>query len=350
VFISRAVLLFLLLCWISSWVRADRVGLSNGDRLTGEILKADKKLLTFKAELVGTVEIKWSDVKDVSSDKPIYVATSTNKTYSGTIANQDDSFLVTLATNRTVTVAKADVTALRSTAEQQAYEKAQHPGLLQGWSGGTTIGFGLTGGNSQTVNLNLAFDAARKGLRDKLSLYTTSVYAINNAPGAFPTTTANTIQGGIRYDYDLTNRLFAFGSADFMTDALQGLNLRSIFAGGLGYHAIKTETTTLDLLVGPNYTRENYTTLTRNFASLTLGEEFKHKFARTEVSQKAFFYPNLSNTGEYRAEFGFGTVTKINKWFGWQNSFSDVYVTNPPAGKKRNDVILTTGLNVAFAH
>jgi len=25
-----------------------------------------------------------------------------------------------------------------------------------------------------------------------------------------------------------------------------------------------------------------------------------------------------------------------------------VYVTNPPAGKKQNDVILTTGLNVSF--
>jgi putative salt-induced outer membrane protein len=350
VFISRAVLYFLLLCYVSAGARADHISLSNGDRLTGEILKSDKKLLILKTESLGTVEIRWSDIKDVSSDKSIYVATSSSQTYSGTIASEDDSFLVTLTNNQTVTVAKADVTALRSPAEQQAYEKAQHPSLLQGWTGGVTMGFGLTGGNSETNNLNLAFDAARKGLRDKLSLYTTSIYARNNAPGAFPKTTANTIQGGIRYDHDLTYRLFAFGSADFMADALQGLNLRSVFAGGLGYHVIKTEITTLDLLAGPNYTRENYTTLTRNFASLTLGDEFTHKFARTVVSQKAFFYPDLSNTGEYRTEFDLGTVTKINKWFGWQNSFSDIYVTNPPVGKKKNDIIFATGLNVAFAH
>lgn len=349
-FIWRAVLVFPLLCCTSVWVWADRVGLSNGDRLTGDIVKADKKLLTLKTEFVGTVEIKWAHIKEVSSDKPIYIATATDKTYSGPIASQDDSILVTLTNNETITVARSDVTALRSPAEQQAYEKAQHPGLLQGWAGGLTTGFGLTGGNSQTANLSLAFDAIRKTLRDKLSLDATAVYATNNAPGAFPSTTANTVQGGIRYDHDLTGRLFGFVSADFMTDALQSLNLRSIFGGGLGYHAIKTDATTLDLLAGPNYTRENYTSLTRNFASLTLGEEFMHKFARTVVSQKAFFYPNLSNTGEYRTEFGFGTVTKINKWFGWQNSFSDVYVTNPPAGKKRNDVILTTGLNVTFEH
>ena len=104
---------------------------------------------------------------------------------------------------------------------------------------------------------------------------------------------------------------------------------------------IKRDDTTLDLLAGPNYRRENYTTLTRNFVSLTLGEDCMHKFGRTVLSQKAYFFPDLSHRGEYRTKFDFGTVTKINKWLGWQNTFSDVYVTNPPSGKKGNDVILT---------
>jgi putative salt-induced outer membrane protein YdiY len=96
------------------------------------------------------------------------------------------------------------------------------------------VGFGLTAGNSQTESLGLAFNAERKGLRDKWSLYTTSVYSTNNAPGASPSTTANAIQGGIRYDHDLTSVVFYFGSADFMADALQGLNLRSVFAEAWG--------------------------------------------------------------------------------------------------------------------
>jgi hypothetical protein len=47
---------------------------------------------------------------------------------------------------------------------------------------------------------------------------------------------------------------------------------------------------------------------------------------------------------------GLGSVTKISKWLGWQNQFSDIYVTNPPTGTKNNDVIFTTGLNIAFNH
>jgi putative salt-induced outer membrane protein YdiY len=146
--------------------------------------------------------------------------------------------------------------------------------------------------------------------------------------------------------------MFAYVGADFQTDALQTLDLRSVFGGGLGWHAIKNDRTTLDLLGGLNYTREKYTALpSRSFAAVSVGEELSHKLgANTLLTEKLYFFPNLNDTGEYRATFNFGTVTKINKWLGWQNAFSDIYVTNPPAGSKQNDILLTTGLNFSFTH
>lgn len=48
--------------------------------------------------------------------------------------------------------------------------------------------------------------------------------------------------------------------------------------------------------------------------------------------------------------FNIGTVTKISNWLGWQNQFGDIYVSNPPIGTKKNDILLTTGLNIAFTH
>jgi hypothetical protein len=89
--------------------------------------------------------------------------------------------------------------------------------------------------------------------------------------------------------------------------------------------------------------------LSRNFAALILGEELMHKLGKTTVlNQQLSFFPDISHTGEFRGTFDLATVTKINKWLGWQNSYSDVYVTNPPIGKKQNDIILTTGLNISF--
>ena len=68
------------------------------------------------------------------------------------------------------------------------------------------------------------------------------------------------------------------------------------------------------------------------------------------LTQKLYFYPDLNDTSQYRGTFNFGTVTKISKWLGWQNQFSDIYVSNPPSTAKQNDLIFTTGLNISFTH
>lgn len=35
--------------------------------------------------------------------------------------------------------------------------------------------------------------------------------------------------------------------------------------------------------------------------------------------------------------FNVGTATKISQRRGWQNQFSDIYVSNPPTGAKKNE-------------
>jgi putative salt-induced outer membrane protein YdiY len=336
---------------------ADQVVLKNGDRLTGTITKSDDKTLLVKTEFAGDVTVQWPAVQEITSTQPLHVVLSNGTSVAGSVTTADGNLAVTTAASGTVNVARGDVTALRSDAEQTAYEKSLHPGLMQGWAGGANVGFALTGGNSQTKSLAIAFTADRKTITDDISMYANTVYATNNAPGANPSTTANSIQSGARYARNFTAKLFGYGSADFQTDALQNLNLRSVLGGGLGFHAIKTDRTTLDFLAGPNYTRENYTTLTNSFAAITLGEELSHKLgASTLLTEKFYFFPNLSDTGEYRTSFNLGSVTKLSKWLGWQNAFGDIYVTNPPvqpAGTpqlKKNDIILTTGLNLSFTH
>jgi len=331
---------------------ADQIVLNNGDRLTGTIEKSDDKTLLIKTEFAGEVTIQWPAIQQITSTQKLQVTLNDGKTLSGTVTTSDGNLTVATVEGGTVTEPKTSVNKVLGEAEQAAYEKSLRPGLLEGWQGGVNVGFGLTRGNSQTKNLALAFEADRKGWRDKLSLYTDSIYASNDAPGATPSTTANAVQGGIRYDHDLTPRIFAYVGADFQTDALQTLDLRSVFGGGLGWHVIKNDRTTLDLLGGVDYTREKYTTLpSRRFAAVSVGQELSHKLGmNTLLTEKLYFFPNLNDTGEYRATFNFGTVTKISKWLGWQNAFGDIYVTDPPAGAKQNDIRLTTGLNFSFTH
>jgi putative salt-induced outer membrane protein YdiY len=327
---------------------ADQVSMKNGDRLSGSIAKSDGKTLTLHTDYAGDLDVKWEAVQGIQSSGTMHLQLQNGNTLTGPVSSIDGKLEV-VTKSGAVAVTTAEVKSIRNETEEASYQKTLHAGILQDWKAGLNTGFALTRGNSQTKNLSLAFIGTRQTQRDKLGLYMNSVYAANDAPGAVPSTTANAIGGGARYDHDLDTKLFGFAAADFFSDALQGLNLRSVFGGGAGYHLIKNESTTLDLLGGLNYTRESYTTLSRNLAALTLGEELMHKAGKsTVINQRLYFFPNLSNAGDFRGTFDLATITKINKRFGWQNSFSDIYVTNPPLGKKQNDIILTTGLNISF--
>lgn len=354
--LSGKVALLALLALSSSVTFADQITLKNGDRLTGTIEKSDKKQLIIKTEFAGEVTVQWSAVQDIKSDQQLHVGLNDGQTVVGPVNTTDGKIQVSTKTTGNVEAPKENVVVMRSDAEQVAWERLRHPGLLQGWTGGVNVGFGLTAGNSETKNLALAFSGIRTGLHDKLTLYTTSVYATSAT--STPNVTANNNKGGARYDRDITNRLFPFVNTDFFTDALQDLNIRALGGGGLGVHVIKSDSTTLDVLGGVNYTHENYTQespltghLIHNFAAAMLGEALTHELGKaTVITQDAYFFPDFKSGGDYRATFDLGTVTKINKWLGWQNAFGDVYVTNPPTDKKRNDLVFTTGLNVSFTH
>jgi putative salt-induced outer membrane protein YdiY len=327
---------------------ADQVLLKNGDRLSGTIVRSDGKELSLTTSYAGDIDLKFEAIERIESRGDLYVEFANGRTARGPVTTSDGNIRVATSSGP-VESPLSSVKTLRSEAEQASYAKTVHAGPLEDWKGALNLGFALTRGNSQTKNLSLAFSAVRQTVRDKLSAYANTVYAANDAPGAFPSTTANTEGGGFRYDHDVTPRVFGFGAVDFFADALQGLNLRSVFGGGAGYHAIKSDRTTLDLLAGLNYTHESYTVLSRNLVALTLGEELMHKLAKsTTLNERAYFFPDLNSAGDYRATFDLGTITKMSRWLGWQNTFSDVYVTNPPPAKRNNDLIFTTGLNVSF--
>ena len=355
---------------VASAVYGDQITLKNGDRLTGTVVKGDGKTIVLHTDAAGDVTIQFAAIQEIKTDQELHVGLKGGKTAVGPVTTTDGKLEVATKTAGTVEAAKDDVTLIRNDAEQAAFEKSQHPGLLHGWTGGANVGFSVARGNSQTENLALAFNAVHASANDKLTLYTSSIDTKNDL--ASPSTVASLEQGGFRLDHNLNPKLFVFGAADFMSNALQFLDLRAVYGGGFGYHAIASDRTTLNFLGGVNYTHETYSNgaevpptppsttptgifasygVTHRFVALTLGEELNHKLGKsTVVTQNLYFYPNLQQTGEYRATFNLGTVTKLSKWLGWQNQFGDIYVSNPPIASKQNDVILTTGLNVTFTH
>ncbi len=338
---------------VTSILRADQVTLKNGDRLTGAFLSSDAKALSLKSEFAGTVNIDWSAIETISSTGPLYLTLKSGQVLVGRVETANGTFSVKTADAGTVATAKADVTSIRSKEAQETYETTQarleNPGLLDLWSGFVETGLSLSRGNADATTFNFGMNAARTTKRDKLSVSLTSLYTKNTSNGV-STLGADAVRGGVRYDLNLSPRTFAFGFTTEEYDKFQSLDLRAVFGGGFGVHVIKSASTTFDLFGGGSLNKEFYTNLTRSSGEALIGEELTYKVRKSTVlNERLSIYPNVSESGEYRVNFLGSAVTTINKWLGFHLTLSNIYVTNPPPGIKKNDSLLTTGIRLTFA-
>jgi len=342
---------------------ADTVVLKNGDHLTGTVTQIVGGKLTVHTGYAGDVVIAFDQVSSVKVEKPIVLSQETKKgkkvdirkTEITSIERNDKAFTVTTPSG-TVAVAAADLTTARTPAAQQAYENSLHPGWLHAWTGVANISFALARGNSDTTTIGTGVTLTRPTLNDKTALYFNEVYTHD---GLLDETTANLTTGGARYDHNLNPKLFAFGTGDFTSNALQDLNLRSVVGGGFGWHAIAKPNRQFDVLGGVVWTHESYSAVnsvtpptppeTNSFAALDLGQQFTEKFGKNTIfTEQAYIFPDLQDTSQYRFTLNSTLSTKIKSFLSWQTSVGDIYVTNPPSGTKDNDFILTTGLGFTF--
>jgi putative salt-induced outer membrane protein len=333
---------------------ADQVTMKNGDRLSGSIVKYDGKNLVLKSEFAGAVTIAWDAVTAVTSTAPLHVGLKDGQVVVGTVTTTNEKLEIATQNAGTVTAARETVQSIRSKDEQAAYEaeieRYRNPRLTDLWAGFVDFGFASAQGNSKTSSLNVGANASRATSRDKITVNFTSLYASNSTTGT-SLVTANAIRGGINYSLNLTPKLFAFGNLDMEFDEFQDLDLRFAPGGGFGYHALKTEKASFDLFGGAVLDREFFSTgLNRTSGEAQLGEEYVRKLsASSSFREKLVFFPNVTNTGNYRMNFDTSLVTSIRKWLAWQVTFSDRYLSNPVGDRKKNDVLFSTGFRLTFA-
>jgi len=356
--------------------RADSIVLKNGDRITGTVTQLVAGKLTLTTSYAGALTITWNDVTELKLDKPLLLPLEDRvggkKLEIMGIERTADGFSVTTSSGPEP-VASAKLPTLRTAVAQQAYEATLHPNWAHGWAGTANVSFAVSSGNSEVASVGTGMNFARPTRTDKTSLYYNTIYSHD---GILNATTADATNSGARYDHNLNKKIFAFTTLDFQVDALQHLNLRTVAGGGIGYHAIAVPRQQLDLLAGMVYTHESYsaftdttttsTTTTGNttttvtttstvpaeintFAALDLGEQFTRKLGKaSSFTEQAYVFPDLNDTSQFRFTVNSTLSTKINNFLSWQTTVSDIYVTNPPAGTRDNDLVLTTGLGVSF--
>jgi hypothetical protein len=330
------------------------VVLKNGDTITGAIVKKDGAKLTIKSEFLGEVSMPWTAVKSLKSDGDLTVVLPGGESVLGKVNTTGDKLEV-VTSGVTKSAPLADVNAVRNGAEQHSFERLQHPGLLELWTGSYDLGLALARGNAHTTTFTNAFNASRITRKDKVTVTFTEIYAnarLTTASGVMvSSTTASAVRGGWTYNRDITPLFFVSTINNYEHDRFQSLDLRFVAGGGFGVNAIKKEKASLSFIGGGDYERENFTNnLSRNSGEANFGDDFLYKFSSaTSITQSSRFFPNLTYTGEYRMNFDLTGVTVLKKWLAWHVSASDRFVSNPVFGLQRNDLLLSTGFRLTFA-
>jgi putative salt-induced outer membrane protein YdiY len=351
--VRRAVLISVCLSFGTVW--ADQIVLKDGDRITGDIIKKDKDTITIKSKNFGdAVSIKWEAIDTIKTDQPLNVVLPGDKTVKAKIETQNGRIQVDTP-GTPEAVPPSDIIALRNDAEQRTYERFIHPGLLDLWTVTGSVNIAGSKGNAETSTLITPISFARASNTSRTTAYFNSIRstATINGVGA---QTAKAIRGGWAYNRNLTKRVFLNGFNDYEYDKFQSLDLRVVLGGGLGYLVWNGENGKLGLVGGLAWNHEKFSPVapiapfSRDSAEAYWGDDFNYKLnSRTALVQSFRMFNNLSNSGEYRMNFDTGLATAITKWLNWNLALSDRYLSNPVPGRKKNDLLYSTGFGFTFA-
>jgi putative salt-induced outer membrane protein YdiY len=217
------------------------------------------------------------------------------------------------------------------------------------WRGSVGASVSSSSGNNEALSANLSADAVRQRAGDKLVANVLSLYSRSETNGV-EELTASRFLAKTRYDLDFSDLTYGFVGYDLEKDKLADLKWRHSPSIGAGLHVRKTETFTFDVFAGFSHSREElYTGVKRNFNEGLIGEETTHQLSEdTSFRQRFVIYPNLTDSGEYRAVFDAGLLAPLVGRWNLTLNYSARYQSNPPLGVQKSDTLLFTGLQYGW--
>ncbi|HEY0268107.1 MAG TPA: DUF481 domain-containing protein, partial [Methyloradius sp.] len=302
---------------VSQIAFADQVFLKNGDIITGEIVKKETEKLVFKTSYAGEINIQWSEISNLTSDKPQQIVLTDGSIVKGTIESLDagEGKIVTEQHER-----EFDLNETR-----YINPSVDLAGLGTRWSGHINAGGTITQGNSDTQSVR--FDGETIA-RKQFSRYTFGG-VFNHAEDSGNNTQFNSRAYG-KYDYFFSPRWYGYVNQSLENDRFRDLRLRSVSGAGSGYQIFETPNINLALEGGLNYiSEEYYQAEPESYPALRWAIKYDQLLFRNDTR---FFHEHevllglqetsqtllSSKTGlRFPLLFGFNATTQLN--FNWDS-------------------------------
>ncbi|MEE8585624.1 MAG: DUF481 domain-containing protein [Acidobacteriota bacterium] len=215
------------LSWTSStlWARdkTDVVTLTNGDRVTGEIKELARGKLRLSTDLMGTVEIEWEGIQQLSSTYRFEVEEKTGARHFGSIRSGAGREIEVVGELASVELDHLSVVRI--------YPIEKGLSRLEGF---LDVGFSFTRAN-RVVQWSLGAEVRSRTPKRQFKGTFSSLLSDQQD---LDRSTRNVL--GLSFNHFFGDRWFASALAQFTQNEELELDLRSIVGGGLGRHLIQT--------------------------------------------------------------------------------------------------------------
>ena len=245
--------------------RADEVHLTNGDRLSGTVLRLEAGKLVLQTPYAGEVRMDWSAVARLGTEGDVTVVLE-SLTLRGPLSAPEDGRLAvaTVGPEPPVSVELSRV---------EAINPPQPPPVRL--SGGLSFSLVSASGNTESDNLVLQGELEARTEKSR-----TTLGALANEAREDGNETASKATAYLGYDHFLTERWFLSSDARFTEDELQDLNLRSSLGVGLGRQFRERDRAALSLELGVSQVNEDFIAAEdRDFSAARWGLDVKQPLA-----------------------------------------------------------------------
>ena len=232
-------------------VRGDEVRLTNGDRITGTIVRMEEESLILKTSYGGEIRLDWNVIEGFVSTEPVTVELHDGSQLRGIVKSRNPEEIIMVDPEEIVTPPKKEKTIRKILL---ATISAINPLPDFRYQGNTALGGNRTAGNSSTQAVNASLDwtfrffkTHRAGIRGQYN-YGESDSAI----------TARNSRASLSYDYFVSEKVFMNFDELFEQDSFQDLTVRSSTTIGLGYQFFDSEEHTLSLVGGPGFVLQDF--------------------------------------------------------------------------------------------
>jgi hypothetical protein len=347
----------------------DVIIFTNGDQLTGKLLREVSGSVTFHSDIAGDVTVTWDKVKSIHTSQQFAVIQQGQhvnpKTADGDIAQgvvqvQDDQ--VKVATGTGGTTKDIPVKNAEYMIDEATYGKEvrRNPGFFYGWTGAITAGASTVEATQNSRAFNGAIALVRRiptvdwlDPRTRALIDFTGAYGTVTQPGT-ATIKTNIIHFDAEHDWYFTPRFYFLVATSLDHNYSQGLDLQHIYGAGMGYTVVKTPKQELDLKFDIHYERQQFFLLpgipppvspSKDLIGGDFGDTYMLKLPKGMVfNQGATITPAFNQSNAYSAMATAGLLFPVYKRLGFSVGVLDNFLNDPAAGSKKNSFQFTAGV------